>query len=392
MRGSITAHKSGWRVWVDAGADPITGRRRRLSRVVDGSRKDAERALTALLAEADGGRARSGAKRTFGEVVEAYLDHKTISLEATTAATYRAQVRYLPDRLLAMPVHKVGVEHLEALYAHLATRGNRRTGEGLSPKSIRNVHAVVRGALELARRRKWIVANPAAEAERPAIRRREPSPAPAGSLPELLVAAQAEHPTLPLYLRVSLVLGGRRSEIHGLRWSGVDFDRGCLVLRDTVVRAGSELVIKPRLKSGAHRTVHVDPGTIEQLRRHHAAAFEFALAAGVSLPKSGFVFSDEPDGKVPWMPETTARRFRRACVAVGLPAATRLHDLRHLAATWLLDQGVPLPAVSARLGHATNSITLDVYGGRVEDTDRIAAEVMSRLFEAPEAPDLSRLD
>jgi integrase len=223
--------------------------------------------------------------------------------------------------------------------------------------------------------------NPAADAERPLVRRRQPSPAPAGSLAELLVAARAEHPALPLYVRVSLVIGGRRSEIHGLRWSGVDFDQGRLFLRDTVVRAGSELVIKPRLKSGAHRTVYVDPETVEQLRHHHAAAFDTAMAVGIPLPVTAFVFSDDPDGTQPWMPETTARRFQRACIAAGLPKTTRLHDLRHLAATWLLDQGVPLPAVSARLGHATNSITLDVYGGRVQDTDRVAAEVMGKLFD-----------
>jgi integrase len=247
-----------------------------------------------LLAEADAGRTRAGAQRTLGEVVDAYLAHKTLGVEATTAATYRSQLRYLPDRLLAMPVHKVGVEHLEALYAHLATRGSRRTGRGLTPKSIRNVHAVLHGALELARRRRWITVNPAADAERPAVRRRQPSPAPAGSLAELLVAARDEHPALPLYLRVSLVIGGRRSEIHGLRWYGVDFDNGRLFLRDTVVRAGADLLVKPRLKSGDHRTVYADPGTVEQLRHHHAAAFDLAMAAGVALPTTAFVFSDDP--------------------------------------------------------------------------------------------------
>jgi integrase len=381
MRGSITEHRAGWRIWVDAGPDPVTGRRRRLSRVVKGSRKDAERALTALLAEADVGRVRTGEQRTFGEVIDAYLDHKTVSVEPTTAANYRSQLRYIPPRLLAMPVHRVGVEHLEALYAQLATRGATRTGRPLTPKSVRNVHSVIRGALELARRRRWIFVNPAVDAERPADRRRPPSPAPAGSLAELLVAAATEHPALPLYLRVSLVVGGRRSEIHGLRWSGVDFDRSRLLLRDTVVRAGNDLLVKPRLKSGDPRLVYVDAGTMEHLRRHHAVAFDMAMSVGIPLPRDAFVFSDDPDGAQPWRPETTARRFQRSCIAAGLPRTTRLHDLRHLAATWLLDQGVPLPAVSARLGHATNSITLDVYGGRVQDTDRLAAEVMGKLFD-----------
>ena len=105
------------------------------------------------------------------------------------------------------------------------------------------------------------------------------------------------------------------------------------------------------------------------------------MAVGIPLPRDAFVFSDDPDGAQPWRPETTARRFQRSCIAAGLPKTTRLHDLRHLAATWLPDQGVPLPAVSARLGHATNSLTFDVYGGRIQDTDRLAAEVMGKLFD-----------
>lgn len=206
------------------------------------------------------------------------------------------------------------------------------------------------GALELARRRRWFFVNPAVDAERPADRRRPPEPppppdpSPSCSPPQGL----STRPCLS-HLRVSLVVGGRRSEIHGLRWSGVDFDRNRLLLRDTVVRAGNELIVKPRLKSGDPRLVYVDVGTMEHLRQHHAAVLDAPMAVGIPLPRDAFVFSDDPDGAHPWRPETTARRFPRSCLAAALPKTTRLHDLRHLAATWLLDQGVPLPAASARL-------------------------------------------
>jgi integrase len=381
-RGTIRPHGDGkWRIQAYAGADPVTGKDRRVSKVVAGSRKDAERALTALLGEVDGGRHNTNGERTFGQCIDAYLAHKTLSLEATSVDNYGWQAGYIPDRLRNMPVAKVEVDHLEALYAHLAAKGKKRDGTGLSAKSIQNIHAVVHGVFELARRRKWVVVNPAVDAEPPAVRRRVPSPAPADGIARLFVAAAREHKALPAYLRLSVAVGGRRSEIHGLRWSGVDFARGRVTLRDTVVRGGGEWIVKPRTKTGEQRIVGVDAGTIEALRGVHAAALDLALECGTTVASNGFVFSDAVGGTVPWKPTTTAARFSRACKSSGLPPEVRLHDLRHFMATWLINEGVPIPVVSARLGHAQNSTTLDIYTGRVAASDATAAEIMGRFLD-----------
>jgi site-specific recombinase XerD len=46
--------------------------------------------------------------------------------------------------------------------------------------------------------------------------------------------------------------------------------------------------------------------------------------------------------------------------AAGLPAV-RLHDLRHLAATYLRHGGADMKEVEETLGHATAAITLDIF-------------------------------
>lgn len=380
-RGTVRPHGTGkWRVQTYLGVDPVTGKERRKSKVIVGTRKDAERALTRMLGEVDGGKVVNGV-RTFGQVFDAYISQKQLSLAGSSADTYASQRAYLPERFLATPVHKIDVEMLEALYAHLATKGRKRDGQPMQPKSIRNVHQAIYGALELARRRKWIVANPAVDAEVPAVPKRQPSPADAARIPALFVAAKTQHKWLPAYIRLSLCVGGRRSEIHGLRWSGVDFARSRVVIRDTIVRAGGEWQVKPRTKTGDVRTVHVDAGTLAELRARHADAMDVALDCGTTVRPDGFVFSDAPDSSTPWNPNTTLARFKRACEAAGLAAGTRPHDLRHLMATYLIDQGQPIPVVSARLGHSTNSITLDVYTGRVAASDVEAAEVMGRFLD-----------
>jgi integrase len=382
-RGHVSSHGGGkWRVVVSAGSDPVTGKRRQLSKVVSGTRDDAERALTALLAEVDAG-TRGTDGRTFGDVLDIFLDHKTLSVEDSTSATWRHSASYVPDRLRALPLGRVDVEVLEALYAHLARKGNKRSGGPLSVSTVRNVHVVIYGALELARRRKWISVNPAVDAEVPAAPRRLPSPAPTDAIPLILAAAAGEHHALPTYLQVTICAGGRRGEVHGLRWSGVDFTKGLVVLRDTIVHGSGGWKIKPYTKTGGQRTIHVDEHTLARLQALHDRAFTDALTCEVVLPTTGFVFSDSVTGERPWNPNTTAARFKRCCAKAGLPATTRLHDLRHLMATYLLDQGVPLPVVSARLGHDRNSTTLDIYTGRVTASDAGAATVMGHLFDGP---------
>ena len=385
-RGHVRAHGEGkWRIYAYVGRDVVTGKQRQATKVVHGSRKDAERALTKLLAEVDGG-AHDGETATFGQVLDAWLAHKALSVEATTLDTYRASTGYVTDHLRALPVAKLTVAHLEALYAHLVTAGrrNRRDGQpaGLGRAAVGNVHAAIHNALELARRRGWVTVNVAGDAEVPRGPRRIPTPADAGALPALLAAAEKIHPLLlPTFIRASVCAGTRRSEMHGLRWSGVDFERSTVTIRDVIVRAGGEWVVKPRTKTGAARTVILDAGTMDLLRRVYDQAFELALSCGINLPKTAFVFTDEPDGAMPWKPATTARRFSRCCAAAGLPATTRIHDLRALCGTHLADSGVPIPVIGARLGHTLNSTTADVYVGRVPESDRLAAEVMGRLFD-----------
>jgi integrase len=58
----------------------------------------------------------------------------------------------------------------------------------------------------------------------------------------------------------------------------------------------------------------------------------------------------------------------------------RFHDLRHIAASLALGQGVPVTLVSEMLGRASTSTTLDVYGHVIPATQRQVADEMERLL------------
>ena len=111
-----------------------------------------------------------------------------------------------------------------------------------------------------------------------------------------------------------------------------------------------------------------------------------ATTAGASVTTDSFVFSADPDGLAPWLPNRVTKQFITYYRRAGL-AHFRLHDIRHFMATEMLARGVPVPTVSQRLGHARASTTLNVYAHRIPDADRDAADLMGKLIPSNVTPD-----
>jgi hypothetical protein len=70
------------------------------------------------------------------------------------------------------------------------------------------------------------------------------------------------------------------------------------------------------------------------------------------------------------------------CSLLNAMLGIRFHDLRHTHATLLLAKGVNPKVVQERLGHATVSITLDVYSHVTPSLQQDAAERLQDLFIA----------
>ena len=71
--------------------------------------------------------------------------------------------------------------------------------------------------------------------------------------------------------------------------------------------------------------------------------------------------------------------FYRFLEQAGLPRI-RFHDLRHTAASLMLNHNVPIIVVSRILGHSRPSITLDVYGHLYMEMQDEAARIIDELI------------
>ncbi|MDP8922706.1 MAG: tyrosine-type recombinase/integrase [Chloroflexota bacterium] len=109
-------------------------------------------------------------------------------------------------------------------------------------------------------------------------------------------------------------------------------------------------------------------------------------ALGKSYTDLGLVFASETGTALD--PDNVTKRFKRVLKRAGLPAATRLHDLRHSGATMLLEAGEPVPAVSEYLGHASPAITMTIYAPAVPGTSNgVAQWLVSIIRNARAAPE-----
>jgi integrase len=382
--------RDGLQVQVYAGRDPLTGRKRYVSRQVPGrgraAMKQAKQIEAQLTAEVGAGRHQRSAM-TLAQLLDEWLAWRESNGKPISPATlhgYRLTVETkIKPALGYLPVAKVDARVLDRFYAALRKSGNARSGGGvLSASRVRDVHAILSGALGLAARWNYVPFNAALLARPPAPRnaaRKLPTPKQARAM---MAAAGQRDPEFELFVRLGAATGLRRGEVVALRWCDLDLEGAELSVSGNVlfVRGLAGGFVRKGPKSeNSERLVALDDRTVELLRSHRARRAESALAVGVSLAEDSYLFTRVPDGARPIRPEAMTRRFSRLAASLGHDYT--LHGLRHFTATQL-GAVAEVATVRERMGHGSLAVS-SIYTHRVSAADRAAAEHMGRVLDEP---------
>ncbi|MGH9136505.1 MAG: tyrosine-type recombinase/integrase [Acidimicrobiales bacterium] len=356
-----------WYVIVDAGRDR-NGKRRQKWHGGYRTRREAEAVRAKIVNEMHRGDYVAPTKTTLDDWVETWLIFAKSSLKATTWVSYKRNLElYVLPTLGVMPLSDITPTALNQLYATLLESGRvRAAGGGLSPRTVRYVHAIVRKVLNDSIDAGLLAVNPAVRAKPPRTAR---SAAPtmnfwsADELARFLDHVKGHK--LEVAFHLLAYTGMRRGEVAGLRWQDVDLDAGRLAVRHTFVVVAKE-VRNEVPKSHQARVVDLDSGTVERLR---------TLAASWPTRSHTDTVVCEPDG-APVHPDRLTGAFGQLVRESGL-RRIRLHDLRHTHATLALRAGVPVKVISERLGHERPAFTLSQYthvmpGMQAEAAERIA--------------------
>ena len=255
-RGSVRARGGSLQVRVFAGVDPVSGRDRYLSESVKGTdraaRRQADKVMARLQAEVDGQRS-AQSNVSLGYTLDEWLH--TVELEDSTRDTYVGYIeRTIRPTLGEIAISKLSTRTLESFYAELRrcrTRCGGRPfvehrGDGthdcapagcsshvcrpMAASTVRQIHAVISGALSAAVRWGWIATNPARGAQRPRQRPPQPDPPSPSEAARLVDGAFAADEDWGTLVWLVMTTGMRRGEVCALRWARVDLetrDRRC---------------------------------------------------------------------------------------------------------------------------------------------------------------------
>ena len=188
---------------------------------------------------------------------------------------------------------------------------------------------------------------------------------------QLLALAAASGTRAPIILVLGLC-GLRYGELRALRVQDVDFDRNRITVARSATKAGT-VTVEKSTKGNRVRTVAMPTLVCDALRRQTEGKHDDDL-----------VFDDGHGGYIAYQCASGSGRgwFKRALQQAGLNPMT-VHDLRHTAASLMVQSGANVKTVQRTLGHASAAMTLDVYADLFDsELDAVASNIDGIIGES----------
>ncbi|NTW88781.1 MAG: site-specific integrase [Desulfobulbaceae bacterium] len=172
--------------------------------------------------------------------------------------------------------------------------------------------------------------------------------------------------------------GMRIGELLGLEWTDILWSEGAIHIQQQKqdVPGKGSVFIEPKTNAG-RRTIRIGEETLSLLRRQKEEQCLQRTFIGARWRDMNLVFPNSIGG--PGVSSNIRKEFNKVLDLAGLPRI-RFHDLRHTAASILLNNNIPVNVVSGILGHSKPSVTLDIYAHVFHDQQEEAATLMDKLL------------
>jgi len=316
------------------------------------TRREAASRLSQALAERDSGSVHYCGSMTVGEYLDRWLESTEGTVKERTWIRAEVDVRvHLKPALGKTRLDRLSALQLQSLY-------RTKLDVGLSPRTVRIIHATMSKALRQAVGWQLIPRNVAQAATPPREQKREIRPLDEGQVKRLLEAAAGDR--LEVLYVLAVTTGMRSGELLGLRWEDVDLNAGTLRVRRTVFNGK---VSEPKTAK-SRRSIKLTNYCAGTLRRHPKES-EWVFCTGVGTTISVHNLHN--------------RSWKPLLQKAGLPYI-RFHDLRHTCATLLLTKGVHPKVVQELLGHSSIGITLDTYSHVLPNMQGEAVRAMDEVL------------
>lgn len=353
-----------WEARITTGRDPGTGKQ--IQRTFSGkTQKEVREKLQAVAVEVNQGTYTAPQRMTAGQWLDVWASDYLGAAKYNTIRIYQSNIKNHIKPAL-------GAVRIDQLHPHML-QGFINGLQGLAPQTVRTIYQVLHIALEKAVELEYIPKNPANRCVLPKKQQKEIRPLDDEQVSALLSAAKGGE--LEHMVSVALFTGLRISELLGLTWDAVDFQRGTIHVNKQLSHCRIQkdsLFSSP--KSGKSRLITPAPSVMTALKCERRRQMEMQLRAGPMWDNPhGLVFTNTAGGNL--FPQHVGKRFRELTASAGLEGV-RFHDLRHTYAVNAIRAGDDIKTLQGNLGHATAAFTLDRYG---HFTERMKQDSAARM-------------
>jgi integrase len=284
---------------------------------------------------------------TLAQWLETWMASRKGEVRISTYLGFESTIRLHITPLLGQK--KIGdlrVGDIEGAYLKLGQ------SSGLSPATIRKVHAALSQALAMALRYGYIARNPMSEVRLPKARSTPKQVLTAAEVRRVLDTASGIQDDSYARFLLALRLGMRQGECLALEWDDIDFTaRVVRVTKSVDVIPGRGVVVSPPKSAQSYRQVPMDNetyGAFLQLREGHLGPIK---GDSLIFPSLKGVHRNARVDYDNW---------RRLLALAGV-RKVKLHDARHAAATLMLESGADARSIQLLLGHSSPGFTMATY-------------------------------
>lgn len=262
---------------------------------------------------------------------------------------------------------------VQLFYNELAKNGRvkkntKNKKQGLSSKTIKNIHIVFHRALEQAVKNEILVKNPLKNITLPKLTKKEIEILTLEEQKKLVALCSTLEHRWHMGILLALYSGMRRGELLGLTWKDIDFEKNCITINKQVNRLKdfspdapmkTKLYLRDETKtSSSNRVIAIAPVIMEKLKEHKKLQNKHKRGYKEVYNDLNMVFC-RADGNL--VDPDTFRNFYAETLKKVNIGHKSVHALRHTFATRALEANANIKVVSEILGHASVQITLDTY-------------------------------
>ncbi|MBH0228831.1 tyrosine-type recombinase/integrase [Halobacillus yeomjeoni] len=383
--GSLENRGNGsWRLTVSLGKGKDGKYIKKRKTIKAKNKTEAKKKLSEFVTEIEAGTYIDPSKMKFEAFVsEWYEKHAKKHLAPKTLENYMYPIHnYLIPQFGHMRLDEFKPFHILNYLNSLENDGMRMDDKegGLSPASILYHYRVLRNIFSRATEWNVIKANPVEKVKRPKVTQEKTEVFTQDEVIELFQLLQDQPIHQRIIIKLAITAGLRRGEILGLQWEDIDLDTRTIEVKHSLQYLNGEgFNLKTTKTKSSIRSVVIPAFLIDELKqyKHQKRKDRLKVAELWEGGKYDYVFSSE-FGK-PLYPTVPGTWWRRFIKRTGFKFI-RFHDLRHTAATLLINQGVHAKVISERLGHADIKTTMNIYGQYVREADEEAANKLNDVF------------